>query len=149
MTTPRDRVVFERHLYPIVLLRMPAAGPLAAVHAWYDEVEALLRAADTSLALIHDLRPLDLLSVTSVHRAAVAERTLRLRDAGLDRRLGADARIVSNRFVAGAVSAVSWITGSTPWPQATFANESEAIRWCMTALDLQPVSATGSDRSPG
>ena len=55
------------------------------------------------------------------NRCVAVLATLALRDSGLGNRLGADARIVSNAIVAGAVSVVTWLTGATPWPQATFA----------------------------
>jgi hypothetical protein len=138
MAEPRDgSVVFERHHYPIVILRMPTNGSVASIHLWYDEVESLLRKATTKIALVHDLRPVELLSVTALHRAAVAERTLALRDSGLGARLGADARIVSNAIVAGAVSVVTWLTGATPWPQGTFSSEHEAVEWCRAQLAVR------------
>lgn len=134
MAEQSDVVRFERHHHPIIILRMPANGSVAAIHAWYDEVEAILRSASTKIALVHDLRPVELLSVTALHRAAVVERTLALTGSPLGARIGADCRIVSNAIVAGAVSVVSWLTGTTPWPQGTFANEREAIEWCRATL---------------
>lgn len=124
-----ENVRFERHLYPIVLLRMPKRGSVAGVHAWYDEVERILREAEGPVGLVHDLRPVELLSMTAAHRSAVAERTSRLVQHPSGRRLAADARIASNALTAGAITAVSWLTGAMPWPQGTFTDEAEAIAW--------------------
>jgi hypothetical protein len=137
-----NSVTFELERYPLVVLRMPQRGSVEQVHAWYDHVERLLRDASAPLALVHDLRRLDLMSVTARHRAAVAERSLALKGAHLADRIGADARIVTNPVVAGAVNVVSWLTGATPWPQATFTNEGEAVDWARRTLG----GASGSAR---
>lgn len=129
-----SRVVFERAHHPVVILRMPRRGTVPDIHRWYDEVEALLAQAREPIALLHDLRPVELTSVTALHRAAVAERTLALKNGPYVGRIGADGRIVGNAIVAGAVSVVSWLTGTTPWPQATFSDEAEAIAWCRAKL---------------
>jgi hypothetical protein len=135
-------VVFDRSRYPVVILRMPVEGSVEDVHAWYDEVERLLGAASEPIALLHDLRPLALSTVTALHRAAVAKRTLALRDAPhLCARIGADGRIVGNAIVAGAVTVVTWLTGATPWPQGTFSDEEKAVAWCEEQLTRRARAA--------
>jgi len=141
MADTPDKVQFELDRYPVVVLRMPHTGSVQAIHAWYDHVEQLLREASTPLGLVHDLRKPDLMSVTARHRAAAAERSQRLKHAHLAERIGADARIVSNPIVAGAVTVVSWLTGTVPWPQATFSRESDAVDWCLSALGLAQAQA--------
>jgi hypothetical protein len=140
-----EHVRFEQHLYPVVILRMPKRGVVASVHRWYDEVERILRAADGPVGLVHDLRPVELLSMTAAHRSAVAERTTRLRESPSARRLVADARIASSAVTAGAITAVSWLTGAMPWPQATFTDEHAAITWARARID----EAAGGARSSG
>ena len=144
MGEPHHKVRFELQRYPVVILRMPQAGTFESIHEWYDTVERILREAQSPVALVHDLRALELMSVTARHRAVVAERTLGLKHAGLEARIGADARIVTNPIVAGAVTVVSWLTGTTPWPQGTFTSEPEAVVWCQKALG---VARSSEDRA--
>lgn len=128
------QVVFDDSAYPVIVLRMPERGTIDSIRAWYDEVEKRLRNATEPLALVHDLRPLALSSITASHRHAVAEGTNRLLAPELASKLGADARIFGNAVIAGAVTAVSWMTGATPWPQGNFSDEADAIAWCRREL---------------
>lgn len=127
-------VRFESLGPDVVILRMPAVGSVADVHLWYDEVERLLAASPGPVALVHDLRAPTLSAITAGHRQAVAERTHRLRAPALASKVGADARIFGNAVVAGALTAVSWLTGETPWPQGNFADEEAAIAWSRAEL---------------
>ena len=138
-----ESVRFERQLYPIVILRMPRRGSVDGVHAWYDEVERILGAATGPIGLIHDVRPVELLSMTAAHRSAVAERTTRLKSSPSIGRLVADARIASNAIAAGAITAVSWLTGAVPWPQATFTDEQAAIAWTRARIEEAEGGARG------
>lgn len=121
--------VIDQSRYPLVVIRMSRRATSDAIDAWYDEVEALLGAATGKVALIHDMRFVDLSAITAAHRSAVAARTNRLRELGLGEHIGADARIAPNAIVAGAIRAVSWLTGAVPWPQGTFTSEDEALAW--------------------
>lgn len=96
-----ERVVFELERFPLVVLRFPPSGPEQAIHEWHDEVERILAASEEPVALVHDLRPLELRAVTAAHRAVVAERTRRLRASCFVHRYAADVRLVSNALVAG------------------------------------------------
>lgn len=118
---------------------MPARGSVASIEAWYERVERLLFEAVDSIALVHDLRPVELGGMTAEHRRAVAEGTKRLERSPHSRKIAADARIFSNAVMAGAVTAVSWITGSTPWPQANFSNDRDAIVWSSEQLGIRAV----------
>ncbi|MFO0696238.1 MAG: hypothetical protein U0230_21920 [Polyangiales bacterium] len=143
MTTNHEgRVLFEQQHHPVVILRMPSRGSVTAIHDWYDEVERILRDAKGPIALVHDLRPLEIITVSAAHRQAVAERTNRLRSSPHVHKLAADARILSNAVLAGAVTAVSWLTGSTPWPQASFSSDEDAIAWSRAQLAKHASSAT-------
>jgi hypothetical protein len=142
-----ESVRFEHQLYPIVILRMPKRGSVDGVHAWYDEVERILEAATGPIGLVHDIRPVELLSMTAAHRSAVAERTTRLCKSPSARRIVADARIASNAIAAGAITAVSWLTGAVPWPQATFTDEQAAIAW--TRARVEEAEGGGRGRSLG
>lgn len=138
------RVVFDERAYPVVVIRMPPRAPVESIHAWYDEVEQRLRDARSPLALVHDLRPLELSSVTALHRHAVAERTSRLFAEPFASKLGADGRIFGSAIVAAAVTGVSWLTGKTPWPQGNFDDEVRAIAWARSALGLGEADRSGS-----
>lgn len=140
MTTAAvGEVEFDLSRYPVVILRMPARGSVASIEAWYERVERLLVEAVDSIALVHDLRPVELGGMTAEHRRAVAEGTKRLERSPHSRKIAADARIFSNAVMAGAVTAVSWITGSTPWPQANFSNDRDAIVWSSEQLGIRAV----------
>lgn len=128
-------VRFDTSRYPIVILRMPARGGVDAVHVWYDETERLLREARGPIALVHDFRPVEFTSVTASHRRAIADRSARLPTLLGIERLAADARIVSSPLAVGAITAVAWMAGAVPWPQATFSDENAALDWARLRID--------------
>ena len=67
-------------------------------------------------------------------RAAVAMRVQRL-SATHASKIGADARIVGGGpIVLGILRAIDWLSGSLPWPQASFSTEAEAIAWARVEL---------------
>ena len=131
------RVEFERRHARVFLLRMPARGTVEVIHEWHDEVERLLAEAGEPIALVHDLRPVEISSVTAAHRRVVAERTTRLQASPHVRKLGADARILSNALTAGAVTAISWLSGPPPWPHGNFSREEDAMVWARARLGLR------------
>jgi len=141
-STPGD-VVSELDRYPIIILRMPKHGSIDSIHRWYDRVEQLLAEAKEPLALIHDFRPVDLLSVNAANRQAIAERVSRIAKSPHVRKIGADARVHANAVIAGAITAVSWLTGSTPWPANNFSNEEAAISWAQVMLG-KPSAKNGA-----
>lgn len=136
MQTVEGRVRFDESRLPIVVVTLPAHGSIDAVHAWYDHVEALLERETRPIALVHDLRNVQILSGTSLHRRTIATRVRRLRERGLDRRLAADARVFTNDLLASVVAVVDWLAGERPWPQRNFADLEQAFAWAERCLEL-------------
>lgn len=128
------QVTFDLTRYPVIVLALPERGDTAGVNAWYDRVEQLLGEARGPIALVHDLRQLDVLAVTALERRAVAQRTTRLSSHPRVGLVSADARIVPNSLMVGALTAITWLAGSVPWPQRTFSSEAEAIAWATSRI---------------
>lgn len=136
MDRSADRVSFDESRWPIVVVKLPAHGPVLGIHDWYDHVERLLGLADRPIALVHDLREIEILSGSSLHRRTIAERMRRLRDDGLHAKLAADARVFSNDVLANVIAVVDWLAGDRPWPQKNFASMEGAFAWAERCLEV-------------
>lgn len=114
--------------FPIVIANFPREPGLDTVAQFFAEIEACLDAHDARCAIMTNLTHVNPLKASAKERKLTDDAGKKLRPK-FDKYLIAEARVVPNATLRGALVVIDWLDGAVPWKRTTVASYERALAW--------------------